>query len=218
MKKNNTYFINPLTNRTIKSTGKKFNELYNRRFILYGDHCLYNEISAKKCLNTIFRLYPNIYTPSNLNNNQIPSTYHKSDKPIATAFIIKDDQILGYLSKNTSLFKLQTPINYQSNLPRVISVDENNLILTKLNNEGILIDNNLDILNQITNFTPLSDNINILYNPIQDDFIPIKGNLSKEQQIELLNIINNTLVKKQNNILDDEEEPILGWLTIPKNK
>jgi hypothetical protein len=44
------YYINPLTNRTIKSTGRVYKSLKERRFHMAKDKCLYNSKYAEKCL------------------------------------------------------------------------------------------------------------------------------------------------------------------------
>jgi hypothetical protein len=46
------YYINPISGRVIKSTGKLYKELKKKRFKTDKDACLYNITSAKRCINT----------------------------------------------------------------------------------------------------------------------------------------------------------------------
>ena len=57
-------YINPITGRLIKKNNKKYNELKSRRFKLKKSPCLYNKTSAKKCLESIIKHYPNLPIPS----------------------------------------------------------------------------------------------------------------------------------------------------------
>ena len=66
------------------------------------------------------------------------------------------------------------------------------------------------------NIKPRCDSINILYNPLQKDFIPINKNLSKSDKKELLNNINDMLIpNKLQGILDTE---VAGILRSKKNQ
>ena len=52
------YYINPLTHRTIKSTGKVYKTLKEKKYHLQKDKCLYNSKYAEKCVNRLFKKYP----------------------------------------------------------------------------------------------------------------------------------------------------------------
>ncbi len=52
------YYINPLTNRTIKSSGKVYKSLKEKNYHLQKDKCLYNSKYAEKCMNRLVKKYP----------------------------------------------------------------------------------------------------------------------------------------------------------------
>jgi hypothetical protein len=197
------YYINPVTGRIIKSTGKTYKELKKRRYILEGDACLYNMTSVKKCLKTINRLYPNVYYPSTFID--IPSTYHKKSNYEAVAFIKNNESVNGYITKNGLLVKLEKPIPVSKTKTLPIVIGEN--IYEKLEREGMEATSEQNVLlkTQLED-NPLKSDIKILYNPMQDDYIPVKGDITSEEQDNLLNTINNTLIKNT----DDTSSDILS--------
>jgi hypothetical protein len=229
------FYINPLTGRVVRSDASVYTELKRRRFKLEADTCLYNVTSAKNCLTQIMNKYGNKVYPSNKFIN-IPSTYHriKTKAPKARAFIkTKDKKYLkGYLDKSGKIFKLPKPIKAPKiTIPEVTTIPEHQHLLDKkLETEGVVVNKTdiTDIQEQLRQ-EPLSDKITILHNPIQDDFIPIKGQFDQTQQKELLYDINNTLIPSKlpslNNtnisaiLLDSNRLPtqIIGFTDINNN-
>lgn len=192
------FYTNPLTERVISSDGLVYKQLKRRRFKLKADTCLYNITSAKNCLTQILNKYGDKIHPSNKFIN-IPSTYHsiKTKSPKARAFIKTNDKkyIKGFIDKSGDVFKLPNIPSSKINIPEVTSIPEHQTLLDKKIETGVIPKETdiIDIQEQLYQ-EPLHDKITILYNPTQDDFIPIKDNFDEIQQAELLLNINNTLI------------------------
>lgn len=208
---NRKIFINPITDRFIQSTGKTFKDFKKLKNKLYGDRCLYNITSAKQCLKSIFRLYPNIvYYPSNFVN--IPSTYPKETNPLAVGFIKKDDDLVGFVDKEGIIKKFKNKIRKRHGIPIITTtnIKEDKALLSSVKEaEESTIEEENKIKIQLTK-PPLKKNIQILYNPVQKDFIPLKAEMDLKDKINLLNVINNTLIPK-NIIINGRDDSIVGW-------
>ena len=190
------YYINPITGRIIKSSGKTFNNLEKNNYSIQKDNCLYDIKSAKRCFSKLLRIYPDtIYPSSNFTN--IPKTFNISFISGFRAFIKDGDNIIGFIDKNGSIYRLKEYINIntlQKNVPIVI--DYNNIlpqIVEKL--EKINDDIQKKVVYQISN-TQSFKNVNILFNNVQKDFIPIKKKMDKKEHDKILNIYNHNLIKK----------------------
>jgi hypothetical protein len=195
------FYVNPLTGRVIKSNGSVYKNLKKRRFKLEEDTCLYNITSARNCLTQILNKYGGKVYPSS-NFIDIPSTYHKRNKTKkfkARAFIKKDKKIQGYVDKDGQLIRLPKPIKISRNVPEVKTIKEHTSILDKKLETDSKIANKHEIeeLKEQLNQEPLSEKITILHNPVQDDFIPIKGDLNEVQKKELFQDMNRTLIPTQ---------------------
>ena len=195
------FYINPLTGRLIKSDSDTFKSLKKRRFKIDKHNCLYNISSAKKCLDSILKKYNGRVYPSS-KFIDIPSTYHTNGKKYkARAFIKSQNKkyIHGYVDKKGDVFKLPQPIISPSiNIPEVTTLPEHvNILQKKLDTDGKTIHpSDLDKIKHQLTQEPISNDITLLHNPIQDDFIPIKGELKDEHQ-NIINDINSTLVSNK---------------------
>ena len=197
------FYINPLTGRLIRSDTTLFKELKRRRFRIDKDECLYNITSAKRCLKKILKKYKDKIYPSS-NFTDIPSTYHriKNKRAKARGFIKSKNKkhIKGYIDKKGKLYKLPKPIKIPNkSIPEVETIPEHlNLLYNKLNtNAEISSTRDVKDIKEQLETEPLTKDINILHNPIQDDFIPIKKDLSASHKKELITDMNNSLVPKR---------------------
>ena len=184
------FYVNPYSGRMIKTSGEKYKSL-KKEFVNIDKHkCLYNIKSAERCLKRLTRLYPNIIYPSS-NFRNIPKTYKKGK---ARSFIIDNKKsVVGYVDKNGKLKRLMTPVDGVHN--KIPIVKDPTKSLSKIIKNFPKINNNNQKLieNQIYNETPMKK-IPIIYNPIQNDFIPIKKNLDKATQQHIINTINEELI------------------------
>jgi hypothetical protein len=190
------FYINPITGRLIKSNGKIYKNIKHRRFLIEKDKCLYNMTSAKHCLERILRLYPNIVHP--------PSTFIKIPKTFKhgeiRAFIKNKNKnhIIGYVNKLGEKRRLYRPIYTSKHLP--IVQDHNDVLPNILENHKRINKEEQKIVEkQIQKGQPLQspENMNILFNPLQNDFIPINSNIGKQESQQIINTINKELVPKQ---------------------
>ena len=204
------YYINPLTDRVIKSTGKIYQKLKQRRFKLEPDHCLYNNTTARRCMLKLLRRYPNVYLSSSYTD--IPATYKSNSTPKlqnVRAFIEKEPGTgiaSGYITKDGTLFKLNKEIELKPNdiVVQTASDTDSNVLLTNLDNSQVISPDTQEIIEQ-HNFEPISDSVNIVYNPIKNDFIPIKGKI--ENVSDIVNEYNNSDIDTTESEPKTEPEP-----------
>lgn len=149
-------YINPITGRLIKKNSKKYNELKSRHFKLKKSPCLYNETSAKKCLEKIFKYYPKLPIPSKTLNNNI------------TVIRNKDRLVNGVVAENGQMYKLEYPIKVDANVPELITVSENHneMLNKKLKSVDVLSTDYIQ--NKLNNKV---SGENVIYNPLQDNYI-----------------------------------------------
>jgi hypothetical protein len=187
------FYLNPITGRLIKSTASTFKDLKKRRFRIDKDSCFYNTASAKKCMERLLRLYPNLFYPSS-NLIDIPKTF-KHGK--ARAFIKNNkNKIIGYIDKKGKKHRLFKPIYSKKKLPIVYdSFNVLPMILEK--QKPISSDNQHIIEKQILKSEPLTESVNILFNPLQNDFIPTKSNISEDEKKYIINTINQEIIPSQ---------------------
>jgi hypothetical protein len=195
MNKNNPrFYINPITGRLIKSNGKIYKNLKHRRFSIDKDKCLYNITTAKHCLERVLKLYPNIvHPPSSFIN--IPKTFKHGN---IRAFIKHKNRIIGFINKFGKKHRLHKPIRTSKNLPLV--QDHHDILPNILKNyKTINKDEQKIVEKQIQKGEPLQspENMKFLFNPLQNDFIPINSNINKQESQEIINTINKELVPKQ---------------------
>jgi hypothetical protein len=193
------YYINPLTDRVINSSGKIYQKLKQRRFKLEPDHCLYNNTTARRCMLSLLKRYPNIYLSSSYTS--IPATYTFNSNAYPKlqnlrAFIEKNPGTgvaSGYITKDGTLFKLNKEIELKPNdvIVQTASDTDSNVLLSKLDDSQVISPNTQEMIEQhVKDSEPISDSINIVYNPVKNDFIPVKGdNISLS---EIVNEYNNT--------------------------
>ena len=172
------FYINPLSNRTIKSSGKIFQNLRKNKFVINKHKCLYNINSAKRCLKQILNKYSNVYPPSSFVN--IPLTLSRDGElDYIRAFIKDKTQLKGFITKDGSLYKFRKSIPYdiKKKYPFIKYADKNDSkkLLERLETEGNKVTKKMQqkINKYLYNIKPRCDSINILYNPLQKDFIPI---------------------------------------------
>jgi hypothetical protein len=221
--KKTNYYLSPVSGRVIKSNSKLYKELLKKRFIIDNHPCLYNITSAKKCLTSILKRYRDvIYFPSSLAD--IPHTYSKTNvvtkfpveffpgqpyepfktKPdhfTARGFIKNvSDDIIGYVEKDGTFVKLPEPIKCNQNVPLVVSLPTHNEDLHNQLNDPqtkIASPNEVKIVEKQLEIPSLQNNIKLLHNPVQNDIIPVIGNLTPEDHREIIHEINNTLIPTQ---------------------
>lgn len=228
------FYINPLTNRTIKSDGEVFKDLRKREFKIKKHNCLYNIESAKNCLKHILVKYSNVYPPSSFVN--IPLTFNKNKYKLdyIRAFIRdsdkakKKDVLVGFIVKDGSLYKFKKEIIFDKNqgYPVIQYIDKKGKkkILERLRSEGKDISRKMQkkINKYLYSLEPRCNGINILYNSIQDDFIPVRGDIYKKK---LINDINDMLIPNKirgvldtsiSGIIKSEKDPnkIIGYVDI----
>lgn len=190
------FFINPISGRLIRSNAKTYKSLKRHRYKIEKHPCLYNITSAHKCLNRILRLYQDIIYPSS-NFIEIPRTYKNGE---ARAFIKHTDDpnvIVGYIDKYGNKHKLHTPLNVDKPVPEVY--DKFNILNTILyKKDSISYKDQINIQKQLE-LDPIQhpENIIIIFNPIQNDFIPTKIKLSDEERQHIINSINKELIPKR---------------------
>ena len=222
--KNNRFYVNPSTGRTIKSGSKTFKSLKQKKIKINKHRCLYDINSAKQCLKNILNKYAGIYPPSSFIN--IPLTLDKrGELDYIRAFIRDKDLLKGFIKKDGSLYKFRKNIKFDKNkkypIVKYASKNDNKKLLEKLDSEGIKVTKKIQkkINKFIYDVNPRCDTINILYNPIQQDFIPInekKGKMPFSDRKKILDEINNTLIpSKLQGVFDSS---ISGILKSSKNE
>jgi len=184
------FYINPITGRLIKSNRSTFQSLKKRRFRIDGDACFYNTGTAKKCFEKLLKLYPDLVYPSS-NFINIPKTFKHGR---ARAFVKHKNKIIGFIDKKGKKHRLNKPIHSKKELPIIYdSFDVLPNILKK--HKPISPEEQYVIEKQIAKSEPLSNiNINILFNPLHNDFIPTKLNISDEEKNYIINTINQHLL------------------------
>ena len=196
MEQNVKFYVNPLTGRIIKSNKKTYAQLKNKGYIINKDKCLYNVKSAERCFNKLLRLYPNVAYPSS-KFIDIPKTYKKGT---IRAFIKdqKDTKVIGYIDKKGKKYKLKRPIYRRKKVPVVKDLDNNlEKIVDKL--QEVSEQDQINAEQQYDYDKPIKkpEDISIIYNPLQDDFLPINEYLTNKQNANILKMINKELIPTQ---------------------
>lgn len=194
------FYINPVSGRVIKSSGKMFKNLKSKRYKLKQDACLYDITSARRCLDSILSKYGGRVYPSSTFID-IPSTYHKNvsnTKYKARAFIKTFDKkkIKGYIDKQGILYNVQPPIIFpNADIPEILYLPQHQDALHDKLDHSVLAsqDSIAEIRTQLQS-KPISENISIVYNPLQNDFIPVSGKVVQHQHEAILKDFNDTLV------------------------
>jgi hypothetical protein len=186
------FYLNPTTGRLIKSTGRVYKRLKRDSILMSRDKCMYNIKSAQSCLTKLLTLYPNVYPPSNF--IKIPKTHRRGS---VRAFI-KDPRkkyLVGYINKFGKPFRLRRPIITKKRVPIVIDHDN---VLHKIITNKDCINENLQksVERQIKTDVLLNTNENtiVLFNPIQNDFIPINKQIDPYEIKAIIRMINNKLI------------------------
>jgi hypothetical protein len=143
---------------------------------------------------SLLRKYPNIYLSSSYTN--IPATYSffkKNDQKTehkqrdVRAFIEKEPGVAsGYITKDGTLFKLNKDIQLKPNdiVVKTASDTDTTVLLTNLDDSQLISPDTQDIIEQhIKDNEPISDSINIIYNPLKNDFIPVNGEIDNISDI-----------------------------------
>ena len=190
--RNHRFYVNPITGRVIKSTGKVHKRLKTDNIVADKDRCLYNVKSAKRCLERIFSLYPDeIYPPSSLIN--IPKTY-KNGK--ARSFIVNNYYVIAIVMKNGEIKKLKTPVRAEVKKIPVVK-DPINAIPRLLETSGT-VSNEIqkDVEHQLEHDRLLGypESTTLIYNPAHNDFVPVNRETTHKEDIEIINSINETIV------------------------
>lgn len=217
------YYLNPDTGRIIKSNSKTFQELTSRRGYKskpIKHKCFYNIKSAERCLNRLLSFYPGlIHPPSSF--AKIPRTYKKG---VYRSFIMEKDNVVGAVDKYGHIKKLQTPVKPNHKVP--IIQDPFGAVPSVISNKPV-IDNieQKKVEEQLHLDTPLKspEQINLIYNPAFDDFIPVNEKIDISTQLDIVNQVNNDLVPlrlppitEQSNIagLVKKDDTLIGVVTV----
>ena len=191
-KKQPRFYLNPTTGRLIKSTARVYKKLKKDSILMLRDKCLYNPKSAQRCLTKLLTLYPNVYPPSNF--IKIPKTHKRGS---IRAFI-KDPRkkyLVGYINKFGKAFRLRRPIITKKKVPIVI--DYHNVLHKIITNKNCISENlQKSVEKQIKAGILLNtiENTIILFNPIQNDFIPLNKTIGQDEIKSVIKMINNKLI------------------------
>lgn len=191
------YYINPITGRVIKSDSKTFQKLKKRRFIIKKDACLYDLASAKKCLSSIISKYNGLVYPSS-NFMNIPSTYHKRFKAKGFTKNKQKTHINGFIDKKGKFKKLNPEIPIpKHHITEVVSLEHHHPILHNKveTSEQATKEEHSEIKEQINNQPEI--NLSMLFNPIQNDIIPIHTSVPKEEHTNIINKVNEDLIPNE---------------------
>lgn len=201
------FYINKKTKRMIKSPGKTFSKLKHKN-VLEKEHCLYDLKSAKKCFYKLLKLYPKVvYLSSNFAT--IPKTYKMNTIKGLRAFIKQDDYIIAFINKYGFIYRLRDPININNldNKSFPVVTDYNNTLPNFIKTLPKISKNiQKKVYYQINNIKP-NKNVNILFNNIQRDFIPINKKMSKREHEKILSVFNDTLIKNKSRIYEVPDYP-----------
>jgi len=190
------YYLNPETGRVIKSHTKKFQELmstrgYKRKPTKHS--CFYNIKSAEKCLNKLLTLYPGIIHPPS-SFAKIPRTYHKGPY---RGFIMdtNEEKVIGTVDKHGKMNRLQTPIVPSHRVP-IVKDPFGVTASVILQKPALTQDEQTKVQEQLETGKPLSppEQINLIYNPVFDDIIPVNEQLDHATQVNIVEKVNENLV------------------------
>jgi hypothetical protein len=186
------FYISPYSGRVIKSSGKLFHQLQDEGFIVDKHKCFYNIKTAERCLNKLLTLYPYIaYPPSRFIG--IPRTYKKGP---ARAFVCdNENNVVGIVDKTGTLKQLQTPVPKQDNSLEV--KDPLNVLPSVLPKKDIVDEETQTEVEKQLQEKEETPQVSIIYNPVQDDFIPINKETNVEEQKEIIQVVNQELVPLQ---------------------
>ena len=140
-------------------------------------------------MNKLAKMYPSINPPTTLTD--IPKTYHSND---ITHFIIKNNKILGVVNKYGDINRVLKPIKTNKDLP--IVQDPFNVLHSVLHFYPKIDDIMQKNIEKQINMPFKNKNKILIYNPINNDFIPINEILSNSQQLDIINNINTHLISK----------------------
>lgn len=184
------YYLSPVSGRVIKESGKIFRDLKKRRYTVDPHDCLYNIASVKKCVEQIKRRYSFVEPGSGI-----------SDMPHAV-FTGDSQNIFGIVSGNNKIYKLNPEqinvvekLKPHASIPVVKTVTpEDSDLLEKLVSSKPAIENKefYKLLHTVPSISDYQSNA-ILFNPKQNDFVPV-GNEPESKYNEILDFINNTLI------------------------
>ncbi|NBP01176.1 MAG: hypothetical protein EBU90_13765, partial [Proteobacteria bacterium] len=140
-------------------------------------------------------MYPNIYPPSSFID--IPRTYKKGK---ARGFIVKNAQAVGFVNKQGNIKRLSTPVEVAPGLD-IPTVQDPHQMIDITTQPVANLDEQTEITHQIQNEKPIADQSNttpiiksLIYNPIQNDFIPVTDETKPEVQKQIIEDINNQLI------------------------
>ena len=186
------FYISPYSGRVIKSSGKLFHQLQDEGFIVDKHKCFYNIKTAERCLNKLLTLYPYIaYPPSRFIG--IPRTYEKGP---ARAYVCDNEKnVVGIVDKTGTLKQLQTPVPKQDNSLEV--KDPLNVLPSVLPKKDIVDEETQTEVEKQLQEKEEPPQVSIIYNPVQDDFIPINKETNVEEQKEIIQVVNQELVPLQ---------------------
>jgi hypothetical protein len=180
------YFLSPISGRIIKSSGKTYATLKQEGYIIDKHKCFYNIKSAQKCLAKLGTLYPSVLPPSKF--YKIPKMIKNST---IRGFVQDEGKVLGVVDSKGKIYRLQRPLNAS---PDLVTVDDPVGTLPQITLQSPYASLQTEkeakqIAKSATKFEK-----RLLYNPVQNDFIPTKVQLEKQKQIDVINAINQNLI------------------------
>ena len=200
MSSNRRYYLNPETGRVIKSDGKTYLELHENDYIVPKHKCFYNIKSAKKCLNKLFELYPSLVHPPSSFATISPTYSHGP----AVAFVTKLNEtnvpvVHAFVDKHGDLHKLNNPVYTEQTLVTV----KDPLSKLPIESAPLVHASVQTAIEEQLQTTPIAD-VALVYNPIQNDFIPVDNSLTKTDQHNVLDVTNTYLVpEKLDGVVED---------------
>jgi hypothetical protein len=139
-------------------------------------------------------MYPDIvYPPSSL--IKIPKTYEKGK---ARGFIVKDDKVIGVVSKNGKMQRLRDSIDINTNEIPTVKDPMSALPKVLQNSDLVSKETQTEVQDQIKNDKLLGtpESTTLIFNPAQNDFVPVNKKTTHVEDIAILDSINKTLIPK----------------------
>jgi hypothetical protein len=206
------YYINPKTGRVIFHGSKTYYLLKNNKIKPTKHKCVYNLNSAQKCIANIFKLYPDVTYPSS-SFMKLPRTY---DMGPARAFYIKNKKAIAFVDKYGKIHKLRRHI--LPDVKVIYILDPYNMAEAAITRAPFVTNvAQLKIEKQLQH-GQIKTTLNMLYNPIHNDFVPIKQSVDVQDQKTIIDMTQQLVPEKLlpikdsniSGIVQDDQSNIVG--------
>jgi hypothetical protein len=191
------YYLSPYSGRVIKSSGRLYKQLKQIGVKVDKQTCFYNHTSAKRCLNRIFKRYPGLIRPPS-NFYRLPRTLKESS---FSGFVTNEngDNVIGAVTRQGEIKKTKTPVSIPITMQLPIINDPTSSIQNVIVLKPLLDDSEQHEFDKFFRDSNLNDGIRIdavslIYNPAQDDIVPVKGDFKQFELNRIIDDINNDLV------------------------